>query len=315
VLFLHSTGRLRTDYDIFRNVTGAAEIIRSAEDAPRLIDVALEVCVAQRRPVYLEINKDLWDKTRSSPVGPLKPRVPETNPAALKEVVEDAVQRLQKAKLPVVWSGEELARWGLQRSFQALVEKSKLPYATTLPGKTILPETHPQFVGVYDGRFAPPETREIVGRADCILALGTSICDFIGDLVAKAQHPVAWWFEQPNPIPFMRALKEFRNNLITPGNPDGSRFFTQFVTGTPSMASALKDTQIDGKDGQQILREWIQQGCPIPVTHREVLRRVRSAALARTPPSSGSPWLSSFATEEERALHPRHTVQGMAAVH
>jgi indolepyruvate decarboxylase len=185
VLFLHSTGRLRTDYDIFRNVTVAADIIRRAEDAPRQIDAALEACVAQRRPVYIEINKELWDKPCAPPAGPLRPRMPETNPAALKEVVEDAFQRLQKAKYPVIWGGEELARWRLQRSFQALVEKSKLPYATTLPGKTILPETHPQFVGVYDGRFAPPETREIVGRADCILAFGTSICDFIGDLVAK----------------------------------------------------------------------------------------------------------------------------------
>jgi indolepyruvate decarboxylase len=56
---------------------------------------------------------------------------------------------------------------------------------TTLPGKAILSETTPGFVGVYDGRFARRETQDIVSQADLVIAIGTAITDFIGDIVAK----------------------------------------------------------------------------------------------------------------------------------
>jgi indolepyruvate decarboxylase len=185
VLFLHSTGRLRTDREMFQNITAAAEIIRTAAEAPGKIDAVLQVCMAEHRPVYLEINKGLWDQACASPASKLCPTIAATNPAALNEAVQDAVIRIKRAKHPMIWGGEEVSRWHLQKDFQELVDSSRLPFATTLPGKGLLSETHPGFIGVYDGRFAPPETRQIVGRADCILALGTSLCDFVGDIVAK----------------------------------------------------------------------------------------------------------------------------------
>jgi indolepyruvate decarboxylase len=185
VLFLHSIGRMRTDYEVFRNITVAAEIIRNAEEAPKKIDSVLEACILQHRPVYIEINKELWDKPCTSPSAMLSPSPIKSNPEALAEAVADAMARLQTARCPIIWGGEEVARWGLHNTFRSLVDTSHLPYATTLMGKGLLSEEHEQFIGVYDGRFAPPETREIVGRTDCTLALGTSIADFIGDIVAR----------------------------------------------------------------------------------------------------------------------------------
>jgi indolepyruvate decarboxylase len=185
VMFLHSTGRLTSDCEIYREVTVAAEIVRNAADAPHLIDTVLTACMSRRRPVYLEISQDLWDQPCPPPTTPLHSRPAESNRDALRECLDEAVLRLGQAKSPILWGGEEIDRWGLQDEFLLLVKHSGLPYTTTLPAKSIVPETTPGFVGVYDGRFARRETQAIVSQADFVVALGTAITDFIGDIVAK----------------------------------------------------------------------------------------------------------------------------------
>jgi len=115
----------------------------------------------------------------------LKPTVPPSQPEALREAVCEALSRIQKAKNPVLWGGEEIHRFGLQDDFEKLISATNLPYATTLLGKSIISENNPRIIGVYDGKFAPKETRQIVEASDCIIALGTTISDFIGDVVAR----------------------------------------------------------------------------------------------------------------------------------
>ena len=60
ILFLHSAGRTTTDYHIFEQVTAAAEIIADEFEAPAQIDHVLEACMTSKRPVYIEMNQDIW---------------------------------------------------------------------------------------------------------------------------------------------------------------------------------------------------------------------------------------------------------------
>ena len=185
ILFLHSTGRLHADFDVFQNVTAAADIINDADHAPGQIDRVLEVCMRTRRPVYIEISLDTWKKQCISPLSPLAAEMPDSNPDALREAVQEAVARICRAKLPVLWGGEEIQRFGLQDSFEKLVAMTGLMYTTTLLGKAIISEDNPAFIGVYDSKYAPRETRMIVEASDCMVALGTTISDFIGEVVAR----------------------------------------------------------------------------------------------------------------------------------
>jgi len=185
IVFLHSTGRLRTDFELFESVTGAAGIIDRADDAPAEIDRLLSECILSRRPVYIEVNLDIWNEECPWPEPALNPTAPASQPEALREAVSESVSRIQKAKQPVIWGGEEIHRFGLQDDFERLISTSQLPYATTLLGKSIISEDNSRFIGVYDSKFAPTETRQIVETADCVIALGTTISDFIGDVVAR----------------------------------------------------------------------------------------------------------------------------------
>jgi indolepyruvate decarboxylase len=185
ILFLHSTGRFRTDFEMFEKVTEAAAVIDRADDAPAVIDHLLGACMLSRRPVYIEVGLDLWNEECSWPGGPLNLTIPASQPEALREAVCEAANRIQKAENPVLWGGEEIHRFGLQDDFEKLISVSDLPYATTLLGKSIISEDNSRFIGVYDGKFAPKETRQIVEASDCIIALGTTISNFIGDVVAR----------------------------------------------------------------------------------------------------------------------------------
>jgi indolepyruvate decarboxylase len=185
IMFLHSTGRLKTDLAIYSQVTVATAVIERAEEAPDRIDEVLIACMTRRRPVYIEISQDLWGQPCALPVGKLSAALTPVNADSLSECLDDAMRRLASAQRPVWWAGEELHRWQLYDEFAELVRVSGVPYVTTLAGKSVLPETTRGFLGVYDGRFAMPDLQEFVERADFVIALGTTIMDFVGDAVAK----------------------------------------------------------------------------------------------------------------------------------
>lgn len=185
VMFLHSTGRFKTDLAIYSQVTVATAVIEQADEAPDKIDEVLIACMTRRRPVYIEISQDLWEQPCALPVGQLSAALTPANADSLSECLDDAMGRLASARRPVCWAGEELDRWRLHDEFAELLRASGVPYVTTLAGKSVLPETTRGFLGVYDGRFATPDLQEFVERADFVIALGTTITDFVGDIVTK----------------------------------------------------------------------------------------------------------------------------------
>ncbi|MBC9877321.1 alpha-keto acid decarboxylase family protein [Bradyrhizobium sp. INPA01-394B] len=185
IMFQHSTGRFKADLTIYSQATVATAVIERAEEVPDKIDEVLIACMTWRRPVYIEISQDLWGQSCALPVGKLSAALTPVNPESLSECLDDAMARLVRAQRPVLWVGEELDRWRLHQECADLLRASGVPYVTTLAGKSVLAETTRGFLGVYDRRSATPDLQEFVERADCVIALGTTITDFVEDIVAK----------------------------------------------------------------------------------------------------------------------------------
>jgi indolepyruvate decarboxylase len=178
ILFHHSTGDLRADRIVFENVTVASEIIYSAEKAPAQIDRAITAMLTHRRPIYVEVLNNVWTEPCAAPEGTLAPVVTPSDPAALQAALDAAWARIEKARLPVLWAGVEIQRFGLQDTLQQLVDASGLYFTTTSLGKTVLDESQDQFIGTYAGPASPPLTWAVMDdAADCILALGTIVTD------------------------------------------------------------------------------------------------------------------------------------------
>ena len=172
---------LVSDYDlqldVYRRLTAAAVRLDRADDAPRSIDQALVACMTRRLPVYLELPMDMVDQPCEAPRRLVFDQPPTSDADALAECVQDIARRLQAAERPALLLGFELHRLQLVEAVRHLVDASGLSFATTMGGKGLLAESHPTFLGVYQGAVTRPETRERIETADCLLTLGAWMTD------------------------------------------------------------------------------------------------------------------------------------------
>jgi len=171
MLFHHRVKTFETQHNVYREVTASSAVINDESTAIHDIDRVIETTRALSRPGYIEVPRDMVNQKVSVP-----PRSPYTPPkrskAELDEAMAEIIGRLRHAKKPVVYAGVELHRLRLVDKLRTLVERLNLPVTTSLMGKTVLPEHHPNFIGNYMGRVGPRAVRDYVESSDCVLVLG-----------------------------------------------------------------------------------------------------------------------------------------------
>jgi len=177
--FLHHMVRdFSTQCDVFEKITVASVILDDPHTAEREIDRALKALMQFKRPIYLEIPRDLvLAPVQVVSTEPPKVTVCQSDPAALKEAVAEVRGLLSGSERPVILAGAEIHRFGLQDELTELVEHMNAPIATTLLGKSVIRENHPLYIGVYGGLVGREEILEFVENADCLLTLGTLLTD------------------------------------------------------------------------------------------------------------------------------------------
>lgn len=166
-----------TQLEIFKKVTTDAVILNDPLTAPDVIDRVLQNAMVRKRPVYLELPADM-PHLKCRPPAPLPPAIgPQSDPDSLHDCVAEVAQLLNQAEHPVVLVGAELQRFGLGSEALRLVETAELPFATMLSSKSVLPELHLQFIGIYQGGWSHDSVRKQVESADCLLSLGVQMTD------------------------------------------------------------------------------------------------------------------------------------------
>jgi len=175
-LLHHKVRDFTTQLEIYEKVTVAAVAVEEAGSAPRLIDETLAACIRHKRPVYIELPRDIVDKRCPAPQ-PWKRRTLKSDEAALAEAVGEAAEMLRRAKRPAILAGVEMHRFGLQDLLLAFVERSGYAVAATLLGKSVITENHKQYIGIYEGAMGREDTCKIIESADCLLILGAFLTD------------------------------------------------------------------------------------------------------------------------------------------
>lgn len=218
VLFHHSTGNLKADQEVYRQVTVAAETLSTSAGAPEKIDNLLIAAITHKRPVYIECYKEVWGESCPQPSDTvLQPLVEESDPLALFNAVEQAWSQITAARSPLIFAGVEVLRHGLSDLLEQIITASGFLYTTTTLGKTVLDEGGDKFIGTYSDAASIEQVRDIVAQSDCFLTFGTIITDdylwFIenkyADMVlATTQQIRAGYFiyEQVTMKDFMEAL-------------------------------------------------------------------------------------------------------------
>src|SRR5262249_30369819 len=143
-LLHHMVRNFRTQYDVFEKLCCAGTELNDPLTAFSEIDRVLATCARFKRPVYIEIPRDMLHARPSiSPPSERVERESDTRP--LDEAVHETVHRIETANQPVLLLGVEIHRFHLEDEAVGLAESSGIPMAATMLGKGVVAETHPLY--------------------------------------------------------------------------------------------------------------------------------------------------------------------------
>lgn len=211
-LIHHVVKDFDTQQRIFEHVTVSSTVLYNVETAPQEIDRVLNSALKHKRPVYIEIPRDLTyssvqsgdgrrrsgeegrgegehsvadskrDKTSFSSKGIYKDNFTPEMTEALKEVAA----MINSSNNPVILAGVELHRYLIQDKLLSFAEKFQIPVACTLSSKSVISEFHRLYLGLYEGAMGHDSVREYVESSDCLILLGAFVTDLdIGGLASK----------------------------------------------------------------------------------------------------------------------------------
>lgn len=175
-LLHHKVRDFRTQIEVFEKLCVACAELDDPVIAFREIDRVLDAMARYKRPGYIEIPRDMVDVVPHISHA-YHPALPELDTQAADEAAEEAAALLSSAKRPMLIAGVEIHRFGLQDQVISLAEQMKVPMAATLLGKSVIPEKHPLYIGLYEGAMGRAEVTKYVEESDCVLLLGAFMTD------------------------------------------------------------------------------------------------------------------------------------------
>ncbi|WP_150572106.1 5-guanidino-2-oxopentanoate decarboxylase, partial [Pseudomonas fluorescens] len=152
-------------------VSAFSQTLMSADDLPQVLARAFAVFDGARpRPVHIEIPLDVLVE----PADHLLPGRPirVSRAAAAPTTVAQMATRLAQAQRPLILAGGGALAAGA--ALAALAEHLQAPVALTINAKGLVPADHPLQIG---STQSLPVTRELIGEADVVLAIGTELAE------------------------------------------------------------------------------------------------------------------------------------------
>ena len=180
-LLHHKVRDFDTQQKVFEQITVDSTILKDSQTASLEIDRVLSTALRCKLPVYIELPRDMvtvpiiTHQYTSS-------RIRTTDSVTLQEALTEAVKMINAAKKPVIITGVELQRYGLREQLLRLAEKTNIPMATTILSKSLISESHPLYLGTYEGVMGHESTKEYVESSDCLIVLGVLMTDIYLDI-------------------------------------------------------------------------------------------------------------------------------------
>lgn len=175
-LLHHMVRDFRTQSEVFEKFTIAGTDITDPLTAFSEIDRVLDAADRFKRPVYIELPRDLVHTVPPVAHG-YGGHIHRNDPHATAEAIRETAERLARAKKPIILAGVEMHRFALQDEVLALADTAGIPIAATILGKSVISERHPRYVGLYEGGLGDPGVTEFVESSDLILLLGAFLSD------------------------------------------------------------------------------------------------------------------------------------------
>jgi len=188
-LLHHKVKEFDTQKSVFEQLTVASTVLSDPQFAFQEIDRVLHAALRYKRPVYIELPRDLV----SAPGIPYhQPQEihEQSDPDTLRAALAEAEAMINRARQPVILADVEVHRFALQDTLLKLVRKTNLPVATTVLGKSVVGEQHPFYLGVYEGALGRDDVRRYVESSDCVVMLGAFLTDINLGIYTAQLDPV-----------------------------------------------------------------------------------------------------------------------------
>jgi len=191
-LLHHKVRNYDTQLEIFKQITVDSILINDNTTAVQGIDGVLSSVLRYKRPAYIELPRDMVSVPIFTPQQQqhqkkrLQQRADSSSPnetmmesdlTSLHEALSEATAMITSSKKPVIVVGIEIHRFGLQEKLLQLIDKTKIPFVSTVLSKSVINEDHPSFLGVYEGAMGYESVREYVESSDCLILLGALMTD------------------------------------------------------------------------------------------------------------------------------------------
>jgi indolepyruvate decarboxylase len=175
-LLHHKVRDFRTQADVFEKLCVAGVELTDPVVAFGEIDRVLDTSNRFKRPVYIELPRDMVHVVPHVSHSFHRPELTSDAHAA-SEAADEAAALISRSQKPVIVAGVEIHRFGLQDRLLAFAEQTKIPIASTLLGKSVISERHPLFIGLYEGAMGRAEVTQFVEDSDLVILLGTFMTD------------------------------------------------------------------------------------------------------------------------------------------
>ena len=177
-LLHHQIRASDTQQRFFNEVCAETACLDSARTAGGELLKVLDAINRESRPGYLELPRDCVTRELHWPLKTVpEPGPQHVVPQSLKTYALDLLNWLRRCKQPLVMAGVELSRFGLQSTLLQILEREGWFAVTSLSGKSLLPEFHPQHLGVYEGAMSSRKVAEYVENSDGLLIIGMPLGD------------------------------------------------------------------------------------------------------------------------------------------
>ena len=185
-LLHHKVKDFDTQQRVFEHVTVGSVVLDDSRTAVENIERVLSYARRYRRPVYIELPRDIVSSPL--PILPLRQNDDvdfqtsiseeyKTDIASMQEALEEAASMINSSRQPVIVAGVEIHRFGLQDKILQLVGKTNIPVVSTVLSKSVINEDHPCYLGVYEGAMGFQSVKQYVESSDCLILLGALMTD------------------------------------------------------------------------------------------------------------------------------------------
>src|SRR6266481_4493460 len=175
-LLHHKVREFDTQKKVFEQLTIASTVLSDPQTAFQEIDRVLHAALRFKRPVYIELPRD-----QVFVPGIPHHKTPDmherSNGKSLRAALAEAEEMINGARKPVILADVEVHRFGLQDQVLRLAQRTNIPVAATVLGKSVIGEQHPFYLGIDEGAMGRDDVRQYVERSDCVILLGAFMTD------------------------------------------------------------------------------------------------------------------------------------------